>query len=111
MADARLQPHRTRDLGRRPYSERPLRPALHLRDVRHGAVLHSDGDRYVSVALEASGHSAPIPLHGISLVARDLRADWHSMDAEHHHHAPERIASGHGDCAAGHTRLSVLEEP
>ena len=41
-------------LGRSSHAERTLRPALHLRYLRHGAVLHADSDCTVLVAMEAT---------------------------------------------------------
>ena len=73
VAHPGLQPDRARHLGRDPDRERPLRPALHLRDVRHGAVLHAHRDWSVHPALEAARHTASLPLHGIPLAA------WQSM--------------------------------
>ena len=72
VAHPGVQPDRARHLGRDSYRERPLRPALHLRDVRHGALLHHDRDRPVYFALEAAGHSASLPLHRISLAAGEF---------------------------------------
>ena len=68
-------------------AQRSLRPALYLRDVRHGALLHADGDRLVHSALEAPGNSAALSLHGISLAAGDLCIDRRRLDAEYDRHA------------------------
>jgi APA family basic amino acid/polyamine antiporter len=53
VAHARLQSDRARSLGRASHSQRALRPALHLRDLRHGPFIHADRHRNVSAALEA----------------------------------------------------------
>ena len=90
VAHAGIQPDRTRNLGRDPDGQRPLRPALHVRNVRHGAVLHHDRDRPVYPALEAARHSASLSLHRISLAARDLCLDRRRLDAEHDFHATHR---------------------
>ena len=90
-------------------AERTLRPALHLRDLRHGAVVHADGDRDVLAALEAAGDSAPVPLHGISVAARDLRLIGSRVDAEHDHHAAHRSVLGNRDRADRRAGISVLE--
>ena len=86
------------------HAERALRPALHLRHLWHGAVVHADGDRHVLAALEAAGHSAALPLHGISVAAGDLCVDRRRVDAEHDHHAPDRSILGNGDRAGRRAR-------
>ena len=54
VAHSRFQFDWTIRLGWSSHSERTLRPALHLRHLRHGAVLHPDSDRTVLVAMEAA---------------------------------------------------------
>src|SRR5437588_12921765 len=109
MADARLQPDCAGCLGSSTYLERPLRSALHLCHLWHGAFLHADGDWNVSAALEAARDSAALPLHGISVATRDIRADGHGVDAEHNRHTPYASLLGHGDCAGRSAFLFVLE--
>ncbi len=53
--------------------------------------------------------SSSLPLHGIPVAARDLRAGWHSLDAEHHHHPAHRSLLGHGDRTGRRSRISILE--
>src|SRR3984893_8883833 len=87
VAHASIQPDRTRRLGRNPHPQRPLRPALYICDLRHGAVLYADSDGDVLAALEAPGDSAPLPVHWISVAACDLCPDRRCVDLEHHHPA------------------------
>ena len=109
VANAGVQPDWTRHLGWGPHSQRALRPALYLCYLRHGAVLHANGNRHVSVALEAAGNSASLSLHGISVAARDLRADRLGVDAEHHHHTAHTGVLGHDDRADWRPGIFVLE--
>src|SRR5260370_20751222 len=95
VAHARLQPYWTRYLGGRSYAQWALRPALYLCDVRHGTVVHAHRDRHVSVALEASGHSAPVPVHRLSLAAGDLCDYRHGMDTEYRPDSALIIAPAH----------------
>ena len=64
---------------------------------------------HVLVALEASRHSATVPLHGISVAACDLRADRHGVDAEYNLHAADRGVLGNGHRAGRRPFLFVLE--
>ena len=109
VAHPRLQPDRTRSLGRHPNAKRTLRSALHLRDLWHGAVLHADRDCAFHPALEAARHSASLPLRRISMAARNLRASRHGLDAEHHHHPPHRSLLGDSNCVDRRPRIFVLE--
>ena len=70
----------------RPHHERTLRPALHLRHLRHGAFLHADRHRSVRVALEKTRHAPPLSLHRISVAARNLRSGRRRLDTKYHHH-------------------------
>ena len=72
VANPRLQPDRARNLVSYSYRERSLRPALHLRDVRHGALVHHDRAWAFHFALEAAGHTTSVSLHRISLAAREF---------------------------------------
>ena len=91
------------------HAERALRSALHLCDVRHGAVLHADRDWIVPAALEAPRYSASVSMHGISLATSVLCADWGCLDAEYNYHAAHRSVLGNHNCAGWDTRLFVLE--
>ena len=96
-------------LGSDSHRQRPLRPALYLRDVRHGAVLHHDGDRHVHSALEAAGCCAALSLHGIPMAAGDLRSDRYGVDSEHDCYPAQRGVLGDGDCVVGRAGIFVLE--
>src|ERR1700722_10092941 len=109
MADAGVQPDGTGRVGRGADPERALRPALHLRDLWHGAVLYAHGNRNVPVALEAAGNSAALPVHGISVAARHLRADRRRVDAEHNYHPAHASVLGNGDRAHRGAWIFVLE--
>src|SRR5690349_18767807 len=109
MANARLQPDRPGHLGRGPDSQRPLRPALYLRHVRYGALLHAYRDWLVHPALEAPRTSPPLPLHRIPVAARALRHHRRRMDAEHHRHTTHRSFLGGRDRADRRARIPVLE--
>src|SRR5512135_2150373 len=60
VANAGVQPDWTRYLGGGAHHQWTLRSTLHVRDLRHGAVVHADGDRAVLAALEEAGHSASL---------------------------------------------------
>src|ERR1700688_1104783 len=109
MADAGVQPYWSGHVGCGPHAQWPLRPALYLCDLWHGAVLHADGDWNVPAALEASGDSASLPLHGISVAAGDLRADRERVDAEHNHHTAYTGILGNNDRADRRAGIFVLE--
>ncbi len=70
-------------------AERTLRPALHLRHLWHGALVHPDRHRAVRIALEKTRRSAPLPLLGIPMAARDLYSGRGHLDAEHNYPAAD----------------------
>ena len=61
------------------------------------------------LALEATGHSAPLSLHRISVAARDLRSGRSCLDAQYHHPAAHRSFLGSDDCADRRAGIFVLE--
>ena len=80
VADARVQPDRPGHLGRGAYCERPLRPALHLRDVRHGAFVHHDRGRACS-SCAGSGRTFRVPIaapdiHGCPAIYVMIGGAW-----------------------------------
>ncbi len=89
VADARLQPNRPRHLGRGSHHERTLRPALYLRHLWHGALVHADRHRAVRFALETTRRSPPIPLHRIPMAARDLYSGRGYLDPQHNYPAAD----------------------
>src|SRR5208282_178705 len=109
VAHARLQPDRPRHLGRGANHERPLRPALHLRHLWHGALLHVDRHRPVRVALETTRRAPPLSLHRLPVAARALRYRRSFLDAQHNYPAANRGLLGRCDCADRRAGVSVLE--
>src|SRR5690242_17055586 len=109
MANASLRVNRPGNLGVAADRERPLRSALYIRDLWHGAVVHAHCNWALHSALEAARHSAPLPLHGIPVAARDLRADRRGLDTEHDHHPSHRGVLGNVYRAARRARISILE--
>ena len=104
------EPGAARDLGRSAHAQRQIRRAFYLRDVHDGAELRVYRGGAVCVATEKAGPAAPIPMHRISLVARDLRGAGQPVGDQRRGGKKKRDAGGDRDRAAGSTILSLLEE-
>src|SRR5579862_9006622 len=109
MAHPGVQLDRARDLGGGPHGQRALRSTVYICDLRNGALVHVNGDRIVLAAMEASGHSATLSLHGISVAPSDLCAHRRGVDLEYDHHSSHRSLLGNRDCADRSSGIYVLE--
>ena len=81
VAHARIRPDWTGNMVCAACHQWALRPALHLRDLWNGALVHPDGDRPVLAEMEASGYSEALPVHGLPLATGDLCFDRRCVDA------------------------------
>src|SRR5581483_8688579 len=83
LAHARDQPDLAGSMVGSIGIERSLRPALYLRDVHDGALLCSCRGCAVRFALEAAGDATAVPVHRVSVAARDLHTGGRNLGTEH----------------------------
>src|ERR1700746_477268 len=109
MAHTGLQPDRASGMGMPVDGQRPLRSALHLRDLWDGAVLHAHRHWNVCAALETAGNTASLPLHRVSVAARNLCSAGNVVDHQYDRGTSQRGARGHDHRAARSAGVPVLE--
>src|ERR1700746_3855587 len=109
MAHTGLQPDRASGMGMPVDDQRPLRSALHLRDLWDGAVLHAHRHWNVCAALETAGNTASLPLHRVSVAARNLCPAGNVVDHQYDRGTSQRSARGHDHRAARSAGVPVLE--
>ena len=82
LAHAGDEPGTAIHMVRRAGAQRKIRRAFYLRDVHDGAELRFDRRRFIRAPAQTARHTAPLPLHRISVGSGDLYSSGQLMGGQ-----------------------------